>query len=192
MSVNRGRGPLNPQIQIWRRSSQQEINPGVLARLLHCLISTALWWGRLNTKSGQSVRLQGVVIHCTICHCSTDIIQSSLVDWDIHHNVGWDALSPVNRCQCLVSLFSLNKYKSKLMLMCICVYASFPINFWMTEQIFMKLCMYKYYYDTWVHLNDVLKKIPPISLWIYMCIPLSLLGNGWVKMLPRQQMHIQR
>jgi hypothetical protein len=40
------------------------------------------------------------------------------------------------------------------------------------------------YHGTWTHLNCI---IPPISLCVYLCIPLSLLGNGLVKTLMRLQ-----
>jgi hypothetical protein len=47
------------------------------------------------------------------------------------------------------------------------------------------------YRGTWTHLNSVRNKsLPSVCVWI--CIPLSLLGNGSVKMLPRQQIHTQQ
>jgi hypothetical protein len=63
-------------------------------------------------------------------------------------------------------------------------------------------------YETWyvhhgtrVHLNGLIKKIPPISLCVspisllgngLVKVPLSLLGNGWVETLPRQRIHTQQ
>jgi hypothetical protein len=83
--------------------------------------------------------------------------------------------------------------------LCVCV--SLPHNnFWMPESIFMKFGMY--IMRTWAHLNSMLHKSLPFSLHVYMCIPisflgnrsvkipLSLLGNGSVKTLRRQQIHM--
>jgi hypothetical protein len=50
-----------------------------------------------------------------------------------------------------------------------------PINFWIPEQIFMKL-------GTWGQFNGVLHKSIP-SVFVSMCVPLSLLGRGSVTML---------
>jgi hypothetical protein len=50
----------------------------------------------------------------------------------------------------------------------------------------MYICMYimyvyGMYHGTWAHLNGMLHKSLPFSLCVYMCIPLSFLGNRSVK-----------
>jgi hypothetical protein len=58
----------------------------------------------------------------------------------------------------------------------------------MPEPIFMKLGMHIMAPET----ISMAYLIPPISLCVYMCIPLSLLGNGSVETLPLQRIHTQR
>jgi hypothetical protein len=59
------------------------------------------------------------------------------------------------------------------------------IKFW-TPEVSLYETWY-IYHDTWAYLNGLLhKSLPLMCLHVY---PLSLLGNGSVKSLPRQWMH---
>jgi hypothetical protein len=79
------------------------------------------------------------------------------------------------------------KNKSRLMRSpCVCVYHP-PINFWMPEPVFMKLGMYIMAREP--ILTAYFINASHQSVCLYMCIPLSLLGNGSVKTLPRQRIH---
>jgi hypothetical protein len=68
---------------------------------------------------------------------------------------------------------------------CMSVYP--PVNFWMPVPIFTKL-------GTYILAPEPISTayIPPVSLCVYMRIPLSLLGNSSVKTLLRQQIHRQQ
>jgi hypothetical protein len=64
------------------------------------------------------------------------------------------------------------------------------INFWIPEPAFMKL--YTYIMVPEPITQRRASQIPPLSLCVCMCIPLSLLGNGLVKTLRRQRIHTQQ
>jgi hypothetical protein len=76
--------------------------------------------------------------------------------------------------------------RSPCCLACLCNPLS--IIYWMAEPICMKFGV------SW-HLSPSqlsTSSVPPISLCVYTCISLSLLGNGSVKALPRQRIHTQQ
>jgi hypothetical protein len=54
---------------------------------------------------------------------------------------------------------------------------------------YLKQSLWLSWHGTGAHLNGMLHKI---SLCVYMCIALSLLGTGSVKALPRQRIHTQQ
>jgi hypothetical protein len=62
-----------------------------------------------------------------------------------------------------------------------------------SECLKKKLCEIWYvYHDTWTHLNGILHKSLP-SIFASVCVSLLLLlGNGSVKILPRQKIHMQQ
>jgi hypothetical protein len=66
---------------------------------------------------------------------------------------------------------------------CLCIPP--PVIFWMPEPTVMRLGMYVTAPEL---INGILHKSIP-SVCVCTCIPLSLLGNGSVKTLPRQRIH---
>jgi hypothetical protein len=69
--------------------------------------------------------------------------------------------------------------------LCVCVSPYRLLNAWTN--------LYETWYvwhGTWAHLNCVLhKSLPLVCVCVCRCIPLSLLGNGSVRALPRQRIH---
>jgi hypothetical protein len=97
--------------------------------------------------------------------------------------------NPINRRQnvylfSLLSLFWKNKSRRMRSPCCLCVCVSSPINCWMPETIFVKLGMYIMAPEPIWTAFFINPSHQSVCLYVY---PLSLLGDGSVRTLPRQR-----
>jgi hypothetical protein len=89
----------------------------------------------------------------------------------------------------LISLFWKNRSRIMRSPYCPCVCASPLLTFECLNQSLWNLILISW------HLSPSQRStswIPPISLCVCMCIPLSLLDKGYVKSSPRQRIHTQQ